>query len=189
MGSPPAPHPEYVVTSADSGPGAGPGIPGAVVRDAVTGRVVDRVPGHPDMYLSVAGTGDNRLFFVGVGSGPVLAPPGGPAGRCRARGGRRIHAPDQRRREGRRPFPRTGRAAAGRAMAGGHRGRHQVGVSCPHGHGPPAPPGSAGSSPAGIHIVTVATGDRTVWRAGSDGFIQNLSFSADARMANSSPAW
>ncbi len=35
--------------------------------------------------------------------------------------------------------------------------------------------------PAAISIVTVATGERTVWRPGSGGFIRNLSLSADGR--------
>ena len=55
--------------------------------------------------------------------------------------------------------------------------RHQRG-------GPPAPPGTADVSPAQIHLVAVATGEHTIWQAGSDGSISHLSFSADGhRMA------
>ena len=34
------------------------------MRDAVTGRVIDRVPGQMDVYCAVTGTGSNRLFFL-----------------------------------------------------------------------------------------------------------------------------
>jgi hypothetical protein len=43
------------------------------------------------------------------------------------------------------------------------------------------PFGTPGAPRAEIHIVTVATGEHTVWRAGSDGVPGQLSLSADGR--------
>ncbi|HEV3288500.1 MAG TPA: hypothetical protein VG123_05870, partial [Streptosporangiaceae bacterium] len=87
MALPPVPHPDYLITLVGPGSGAGAGVPGAAVRDAASGRVVDRLPGRMDMYSAVAGTGDNRVFFLGArsdrerlaGHDPEISqiPPGG----------------------------------------------------------------------------------------------------------------
>ena len=68
MGSPFVPHPEFLITLIAPNSGAGAGVPGAAVRDAVTGRVIDRVPGQMDAYSAVTGTGSNRLFFLAARS-------------------------------------------------------------------------------------------------------------------------
>jgi hypothetical protein len=84
---PPVPHPDYLITLVGPGSGAGAGVPGAAVRDAASGRVVDRLPGRMDMYSAVAGTGGNRVFFLAAcsdrerlaGHDPEISqiPPGG----------------------------------------------------------------------------------------------------------------
>src|SRR6266851_3647824 len=68
MGSPFVPHPEFLITLIGPNSGAGAGLPGAAVRDAVTGRVIDRVTGQMDVYSAVTGTGSNRLFFLAARS-------------------------------------------------------------------------------------------------------------------------
>jgi len=60
VGSSSAPHPEYLITLVGTNSGAGSGVPGAAVRDAATGRVVDRVAGRMDVYSAVAGTRSAR---------------------------------------------------------------------------------------------------------------------------------
>jgi hypothetical protein len=64
----PVPHPEYLITLIAPGSGAGDGVPGAAVREAASGRIVDLVPGRNDVYSAVTGTGDNRLFYLAARS-------------------------------------------------------------------------------------------------------------------------
>ena len=43
----PEPYPEYLITLIGPGSGAGDGVPDAAVRDAASGRIVDRRWRHP----------------------------------------------------------------------------------------------------------------------------------------------
>jgi hypothetical protein len=63
------PHPEYLITLVGPGSGAGDGVPGAAVRAAASGRIVDLLPGRNDVYSAVTGTGNNRLFYLAARSG------------------------------------------------------------------------------------------------------------------------
>ncbi len=190
MTAPPAPYPDYLITLVGPGSGAGAGVPGAAVRDAATGRVIDRLPGR--MYAAVAGTASNRVFFLtgpsswerATNRAPGISqiPPGGAI---------RVQLNDDGTVAGLAAVPDIPEPGSGRpgrpgpadlaATADGSTvafpARHQRG-------GPPAPPGTADVSPAQVHLVAVATGEHTSWQAGSDGSISHLSLSADGhRMA------
>ncbi len=203
MGSPFVPHPEFLITLISPNSGAGAGVPGAAVRDAVTGRVIDRVPGQMDVYSAVAGTGSNRLFFLAACSSreqtarrePEIGqiPPGG-AFRVRIDDAGTVvnlsAVPGVPEPEPASPGP-TGLAATadGSTLA--------YPVVPPRNWRRPSPPpvwpvrdhhkeepdevGEAHFPPAAINIVTVATGERTVWRPGPGGYIGDLSLSADGR--------
>jgi hypothetical protein len=176
---PPVPHPDSLITLIGPGSGAGAGVPGAAVRDAASGRVVDRLPGRMDMYSAVAGTGGNRMFFLAAcsdrerlaGHDPEISqiPPGGAfcvridnSGRVTDLSAVPGIGP---------PGPVDLAATAdGSRLAFPVRRRRL---------GPPAD--AADAPPAEICIVTVATGQRAVWQAESDGGISGLSFSADGR--------
>lgn len=179
MGPPSGSHRQYVMTLVAPGAGAGAGVPGAAVRDALTGRTVGRVPGPPEeMYSAVAGTGDNRLFFLTVRSSPARAAtrdPGTsqvPAGAVAARiddAGLVLELS---------AVPGFAEPAGyGPGLAATADGT-RLAFPVPRQHRKPPSPGEAGAE---ISIVTVATGERTVWRAGSDGLIRNVSISADGR--------
>ena len=81
------PHPDYLITLVGPGSGAGAGVPGAAVRDAATGRVIDRVPGRKDMYSAVAATASNHLFFLAARSARERAAGRGPDAGQTAPGG------------------------------------------------------------------------------------------------------
>jgi hypothetical protein len=184
MGPPPVPHPDYLITLVGPGSGAGAGVPGAAVRDAASGRVVDRVPGRMDVYSAVAGTGGNRVFFLAApgcrgqlaGHDPEISqiPPGG-AFRVRIDDSGRVAdlsaVPGVPEPEPGRPGPVDLAATADGSRLAFPVRRHRL--------GPPA--GAADGPPSQISIVAVATGERTLWQAESDGAISDLSFSADGR--------
>ena len=182
MGSPPVPHPDYLITLVGPGSGAGAGVPGAAVRDAATGRVIDRVPGRKDMYSAVAGTASNRLFFLTIRSTRERAAGRDPdAGQTLPGGAFRLALNDdgtvadlyavpgipESAPDGYGITDLAATADASKLMVTSRRRRR----------GPPAP----GAPPAEIHIVTVATGRRITWRAGSSGHVRYLSSSADGQ--------
>jgi hypothetical protein len=199
--SSPVPYPEYLVTLIGPGSGAGAGVPGAAVREAATGQIVNMIPGRMDVYSAVTGTGSNRLFYLAAGSSraemakrePEIGriPPGGAfsvqiddAGTVidlsavpgLPEPGPRSHGPNY-----------LAATADGRTLA--------YPVLPPHRRPAPPPvwpvrdfhkeePGQAPEAdfpPAGISIVTVATGECAVWQAALGGSISNLSLSADGR--------
>ena len=184
MVSPPVPHPGYLITLVGPGSGAGAGVPGAAVRDTGSGRVIDRLPGRMDVYSAVAGTGGNRVFFLAARSGrdplagrdPEISrvPPGG-AFRVRIDDAGRVV--DLSAVPG---VPEPGPGVPGpidlAAAADGSRLAFPVRR---HRAGPPA--GAADAPPSEVSIVDVATGERRAWQAESDGFIRDLSLTADGR--------
>jgi hypothetical protein len=179
------PHPDYLITLVGPGSGAGAGVPGAAVRDAATGRVIDRVPGRKDMYSAVAGTASNRLFFLSTRSTRERAAGRDPdAGQTPPGGAFRLELNDdgtvadlsavpgipESGPDGYDITDLAGTADASKLMLTSRRRRRS----------PPAP----GAPPAEIHIITVATGRRITWQAGSYGRLSYLSSSADGqRMA------
>jgi hypothetical protein len=201
MGSRFVPHPEFLITLIGPNSGAGAGVPGAAVRDAVTGRVIDLVTGQMDVYSAVTGTGSNRLFFLAARSSreqtaqrePEIGqiPPGGALSVRINDAGTVVDlsavpgVPE--------PEPASPGPADLAAAADGSTLAYPVGP--PRDWRPPPrvwpvrdhhkeEPGEAQATdfpPAAISIVTVATGERTVWRPGSGGFIRDLSLSADGR--------
>jgi hypothetical protein len=184
MGSPPVPHPDYLITLVGPGSGAGAGVPGAAVRDAASGRVIDRLPGQMDVYSAVTGTGGNRVFFLAARSGrarfadrdPEISqiPPGG-AFRVRIDDSGKVAelsavpgvpepGPDV-------PGPIDLAAAADGSKLAFPVHRHHAGP----------PTGAADAPPSEVSIVDAATGERMAWQAESDGFIGDLSLTADGR--------
>ena len=156
-------------------------MPGAAVRDAGSGRVTDRLPGRMDVYSAVAGAAGNRVFFLAARSGrdplagrdPEISQlPPGRAFRVRIDDSGKVAelsavpgVPEPGR-----PAPRAWQP---RRTAASWRSRPAA-VSARQRARPMVPP-------CEISIVLVATGERTVWRAESDGSISDLSFSADGR--------
>ena len=203
MGSSFVPHPEFLITLIGPNSGAGAGVPGAAVRDAVTGRVIARVPGQMDVYSAVTGTGSNRLFFLAARSSreqtaqrePEIGqiPPGGAFSVRIDDAGTVVDlsavpgVPE--------PEPASPGPAGLAATADGSILAYPVVPSRDWHHPSPPPvwpvrdyhkeePGEARAAdfpPAAVSIVTVATGERTVWRQGPGGFISELSLSADGR--------
>ena len=202
MGPAAVPYPRYLITliGPNSG-GAGDGEPGAAVRDATTGRVIDRVPGQMDVYSAVTGTGNNRLFYLAARSDradtarrePDIGqiPPGGAFRLQLDDTGRIVElsaVPG---------VPEPERASHGpNALAATADGRTLAyAVTAPRDWRLPPPPvwpvcdehkdepvqAEAHFPPAEVRLVTVATGERMVWRAGSGGFVSDLSLSADGR--------
>jgi hypothetical protein len=200
MGPPAVPYPRYLITLIGPNSGAGDGEPGAAVRDTTTGRVIDRVPGRMDVYSAVTGTGNNRLFYLAARSGraetaqrePDIGqiPPGGafrveiddagnvvelsavpgipepapassgPADLAATSDGGTLAYPVT--------APRHWRPLSVRPA----RNHHKVEPDeTPEPHFPPAE----------VSLVTVATGERMVWRPGPGGFVSELSLSADGR--------
>ena len=178
----PGPHPGYLITLVGSGSGAGAGVPGAAVRDAMSGRVVDRLPGRMDVYSAVAGTGGGRVFFLArrfgrermADSDPAAGqiPPGGAVCVQIDDGGK---VADLSAVPG---VPEPARLGPIHLAASADGGRLAYPVRRDRG-GPPA----ANAPPSEISIVAVATGERTVWQAGSDGVIRDVSLSADGQAA------
>jgi WD40-like Beta Propeller Repeat len=184
MGPPPVPHPDYLITLVGPGSGAGAGVPGAAVRDAGSGRVIDRLPGRMDVYSAVAGTGGNRVFFLAARSGRERIADRDPEiGQIPPGGAFRLRIDDSGQVVDLSAVPGVPEPAPGvpgptdlAATADGSRlafpvRRHRL--------GPPA--GAADAPPSEISMVAVTTGQRTVWQAESDGAIRDLSFSADGR--------
>jgi hypothetical protein len=184
MGSPPVPHPDYLITLVGPGSGAGAGVPGAAVRDAASGRVTDKLPGQMDMYSAVTGTGTNRVFFLAARSGRAQSPdrdreisqiPPGGAFRVRIDDSGRVAeltaVPGV-------PEPGPGVPGPIDLAASGDGSRLAFTVHRPR-RGPPT--GTAGASPSEIGIVDAATGERMAWQAESDGVIGDLSLTADGR--------
>jgi hypothetical protein len=185
MSSAAVPHPDYLITLVGPGSGAGAGVPGAAVRDAATGRVIDRVPGREEMYSAVAGTASNRLFFLATRStGEPAAGRDPDAGQTPPGGAFRLELNDdgtvadlsavpgipESGPDGYGITDLAGTADASKLMLTSRRRRR----------GAPVP----GTPSAGIHIITVATGRRITWQAGSSGEVRYLSSSADGqRMA------
>jgi hypothetical protein len=181
---PPVPHPDYLITLVGPGSGAGAGVPGAAVRDAASGRVIDRLPGRMDMYSAVTGTGGNRVFFLAARSGrerlaghdPEISQiPSGGAFRVRIDELGRVTdlsaVPGISEPEPGQPGPTDLAATADGSRLAFPVRRHRLGP----------PTGAPDAPPSEICIVTVAAGKRTVWQAESDGSISGLSFSADGR--------
>jgi hypothetical protein len=176
----PGPHPGYLITLVGAGSGAGAGVPGAAVRDAMSGRVVDRLPGRMDVYSAVAGTGGGRVFFLArrfgrermADSDPAAGqmPPGGAVCVQIDDGGK---VADLSAVPG---VPEPARLGPIHLAASADGGRLAYPVRRDRG-GPPA----ANAPPSEISIVAVATGERTVWQAESDGDISDVSLSADGR--------
>jgi hypothetical protein len=203
MGSPSVPYPQYLITLTGPNSGAGAGRPGAAVRDAATGRVIDRVPGRMDVYSAVTGTGNNRLFYLAARSGraetaqrePDIGqiPPGGAFSVQISDAGTVVDLsavpgiPE--------PEPASHGPAGLTATADGSTLAYPV--TAPRNWRPPPPsvwpvrdhhkekPGDevaeAHFPPAVISIVRAAAGERMVWQAGSGGFVSDLSLSADGR--------
>jgi hypothetical protein len=178
MGLPPVPHPDYLITLVGPGSGAGAGEPGAAVRDAGSGRVIDRLPGRMDMYSAVAATAGNRVFFLAacsdwerlVGHDPEISqlPPGGAF---------RVRIDDSGRVTDLSAVPGIG--PSGPADLAATADGSKLAFPARRRFGPPAR--TPDGPPCEISIVLVATGERTVWQAESDGSISDLSFSADGR--------
>lgn len=184
MGPSPVPHPDYLITLVGPGSGAGAGVPGAAVRDAASGRVIDRLPGRMDAYSAVAGTGGNRVFFLAARSGRERLADHDPE-TSQIPPGRafRVRIDDSGSVAELSAVPGVPEPAAGipgptdlAATADGSTlafpVRRRLGS-------PPA--GVIDGPPSEISIVAVATGQRTVWQAESDGAIRDLSLSADGR--------
>ncbi len=201
----PVPHPEYLITLIAPGSGAGDGVPGAAVRDAASGRIVGLVPGRNDVYSAVTGTGDNRLFYLAARSGhaetaerePEIGhlPPGG-AVRVRIDEAGTVAefsavpgVPE--------PDPMSHGPNSLAATADG--GTLAYPIVSPRDRSFPRRPTPVWPDrdfhkddpdevpepvwpPAGIALVTVATGERTEWRpAAKGGFPERVSLSADGR--------
>jgi len=178
--SSPVPHPEYLITLIAPGSGAGDGVPGAAVREAASGRIVDLVPGRNDVYSAVTGTGDNRLFYLAARSSHAETAEREPEiGRLPPGGAVRVRIDE------------AGTVAEFSAVPG-------VPEPDPMSHGPnslaatadggilaypivPPRDGRGTRPPAGIALVTVATGERTEWRPAAGGFPEGVSLSADGR--------
>ncbi len=184
MGSPPVPHPDYLITLVGPGSGAGAGVPGVAVRDAASGRVTDKLPGQMDMYSAVTGTGTNRVFFLAARSGRAQSPdrdpeisqiPPGGAFRVRIDDSGRVAeltaVPGV-------PEPGPGVPRPIDLAASGDGSRLAFPVHRPRRR---PPTGTADASPSEIGIVDVATGERMAWQAESDGVIGGLSLTADGR--------
>jgi len=176
----PVPHGDYLITLVGSGEGAGAGVPGAAVRDAASGKVVDRLPGRMDVYSAVAGSGGGRVFFLAMRFGPERIAGSDPeAGQIPPGGAVRVQLDDR------------GKIADLSAVPGvpepAHSGPIHLAASADGGRlaypvrrdrgGAPA----ADAPPSQISIVAVNTGERTVWQAESDGHIEYVSLSADGR--------
>jgi hypothetical protein len=201
MDSPPVPHPDYLITLISPGSGARDGVPGAAVRNAATGQIVDMVPGRMDVFSAVTGTGNNRLFYLAARSSraqtaqrePEISqiPPGGAFSVRIDDAGTVV---DLSAVPG---VPEPGPASHGlnylAATADGSTLAYPV--VPPRTWRPPPPvwpvrdyhkeePDQAWEAhfpPAAVSIVTVATGERTVWQPASGGSISNLTLSADGR--------
>src|SRR5579875_3623786 len=191
MGSPPVPHPQYLITLVDAGFSAGPGVPGVAVRDATTGQVTDRLVDRMDTFSAAAAAGSNRLFFLAKlrsreeadrhtpGAGEV--PPGGVLSVRIDDTGKitdisavpGVPEPDAGRPG---PFTLAATADGSKLAYPPQRQRRPLSPRPPH-----FPVGPPDTSPAEVHIVTVATGEHTIWRADSGGSAGNLSLSADGR--------
>jgi len=175
----PVPQPDYLITLVGYGEGAGAGVPGAAVRDAVSGKIVDRLPGRMDVFSAVAGTGGGRMFFLAMRFGRERIAGSDPeAGQIPPGGAVRVQLDDR------------GKIADLSAVPGvpepAHHGPRHLAASADGGRlaypvrdrrGAPA----ADAPPAQISIVAVTTGERTVWQAESDGHIESVSLSADGR--------
>jgi hypothetical protein len=181
-----APYPEYAITLIGPNSGTGSGVPGAAIRDAVTGRVVDKVAGRMDIYSAVAGTGGNRLFFLAARSDRERAacrdpeigqvPPGGAFSLRINDAGKVVElsavpgVPEPES-AGSGPVHLAATADGGKlTFAAPFKARWSL-----------LPPGTPGAPRAEIRIVTVTTGEHMVWRADLDGFPGSLSLSANGR--------
>jgi len=178
---PPVPHRNYLITLVSPGEGAGAGVAGAAVRDAASGKVVDRLPGRMDVYSAVAGSGGGRVFFLAMRYSPERTADSDPeaAGQIPPGGAVRVQLDD------------WGKIAGLSAVPGvpepAHFGPIYLAASADGGRlaypvrrdrvGAPA----TDAPPSQISIVAVATGERTVWQAESDGHIEDVSLSADGR--------
>lgn len=176
----PGPHPDFLITLVGTGSGAGAGVPGAAVRDAVSGRVVDRLPGPVDVYSAVAGTGGGRVFFLALRRGRERIAGSAPETRQIPPGGAiRVQLDD----EGKVAdvsavpgVPDPARLGPVHMAASADGGKLAYPVRRTRG-GPPA----ADAPPSEISIVAVATSEPAVWQAESDGEIDDVSLSADGR--------
>jgi WD40-like Beta Propeller Repeat len=176
----PGPHRDYLITLVGYGEGAGAGVPGAAVRDAASGRVVDRLPGRMDVYSAVAGSGGGRVFFLAMRFGRERIAGSDPeAGQIPPGGAVRVQLDDRGKIADLSAVPgvpepahfgpiHLAASADGRRLA--YPVRRDRG-------GAPA----ADAPPSQISIVAVNTGERTVWQAESDGHIDYVSLSADGR--------
>jgi hypothetical protein len=143
MGSPSAPHPEFLITLIGPNSGAGSGGPGAAVRDAVTGQVIGQIPPGGAFSVRI----DDAGSVVDLSAVPGIPEPE-----------RASHGPND-----------LAATADGSTLA--------YPVTSPRNWRPPPPvwpvrdhhkeePDEAWEDhfpPAGIRIVTVATGEQMVW--------------------------
>jgi hypothetical protein len=175
----PVPHRDYLITLVGYGEGAGAGVPGAAVRDAASGKVVDRLPGQMDVYSAVAGSGSGRVFFLAMRFGRERIADSDPeAGQIPPGGAVRVQLDDRGKIADLSAVPGVPEPADQgpihlAASADGGRLAYPV----RHRRGAPA----ADAPPSQISIVAVTTGERTAWQAESDGHIESVSLSADGR--------
>jgi hypothetical protein len=175
----PIAHQDYLITLVCVGPGAGAGVPGAAVRDAASGQVVDRLPGRMDVYSAVAGS-DGRVFFLAMCcDAEQLAERDPEAGQIPPGGAVRVQLDDRGKIADLSAVPGVPEPAdlgPTYLAASADGGRLAYPVRRRRRGGP-----AADAPPAQISIVTVTTGEQAVWQAESDGHIENLSLSADGR--------
>jgi hypothetical protein len=176
----PVPHQDYLITLVCPGPGAGAGMPGAAVRDAASGQVVDRLPGRMDVYSAVAGSDGGRVFFLTMWyDAERLAERDPEAGQIPRGGAVRVQLDDRGKIADLSAVPGVPEPAdlgPTYLAASADGGRLAYPVRRARRGGP-----AADAPPAQISIVAVATGEQTVWQAESDGHIGELSLSADGR--------
>ncbi len=176
----PIPHRDYLITLVGFGEGAGAGVPGAAVRDAASGKVIDRLPGRMDVYPAVAGTGGGRVFFLAMRYGPERIADSDPeAGQIPPGGAVRVQLDDRGKIADLSTVPgvpEPARIGPIHLAASADGGRLAYPVRRDRGGAP-----AADAPPSQISIVAVTTGERMLWRAESDGHIEYVSLSADGR--------
>jgi hypothetical protein len=176
----PGRYPGYLITLVGGSGAAGAGVEGAAVRDAASGRVVDRLPEPVDAYRAVAGTGGGRVFFLGLWPGwEPLAGTGLAAGPIPRGGAVRVQLDDGGKVADLSAVPGVPVPARRglRGLAASADGRR---LAYPLGRDRGGPP-AVDDLPSQIIIVAAATGEQMVWQDESDGHIGDVSLSADGR--------
>lgn len=194
MGSASVPDRDYLITLIDGGPGAGAGTPGAAVRDAATGRVVDRIIGEIDVFSAVVGTASNRQFFLAVRDDPQMTGASGPQNAELPRSGIiRIRIDDEGKVTGLSAVPGVPAPGPGQPGPAFLAATADGGLVAYPGPRPrPQPVGDhrvrvlplSDLPPPEVHIINTATGERGAWQGEPAGFIRYLALSATGqRMA------